>query len=263
MATEEEVTMAERVLVTGGGGFMPQRPDSERRAPDGDGRRPRVALVIPALDEEAAIGAVVRAVPTDLVDQVIVVDNGSTDRTAAEARKAGARVVVEPRRGYGAACLAGVRAAAPETAIVAFLDGDGSQDPNEIERILAPLFEGRADLVLGVRHSVGRGADHPFHAVLGTRAVAWVLRCRFGVRLRDLGPFRAVRRDALLALDLREMSYGWPVEMVAKAARAGLRIHEVKVTHRPRLGGKSKVAGTVTGSVRAGWRFVWVALRQG
>jgi glycosyltransferase involved in cell wall biosynthesis len=216
-------------------------------------------LIIPALNEEVAIGTVVRAVPASLVDEVIVVDNGSTDRTAAEARGAGARVIVEPRRGYGAACFAGVRAT-PETAIVAFVDGDGSQDPREVERLLVPLFEDRADLVLGIRHPVGR-AHHPLHAVLGTRAVAQVLRWRFGVTLRDLGPFRAIRREALLALELREMSYGWPVEMVARAAQTGLRIHEVAVTHRPRLGGKSKVAGTVTGSLRAGWRFVRVALR--
>jgi len=206
---------------------------------------------------------VVRAVPAHLVDEVVVVDNGSTDRTVAEARKAGARVVAEPRRGYGAACWAGVRAIAAETAIVVFLDGDGSQDPGEIGRVLAPLFEDRADLVLGARRSAGRGPDHPLHAILGTRVVAWVLRWRFGVRLQDLGPFRAIRREALLALGLREMSYGWPVEMVVKVARAGLRIHEVEVTQRQRLGGRSKVSGTVTGSLRAGWRFVRVALRHG
>jgi glycosyltransferase involved in cell wall biosynthesis len=125
---------------------MSPRPDTEPRAPEGDGRRPRVALVIPALNEEAAIGAVIRAVPPDLTDDIVVVDNGSTDRTAAEARTAGARVVLEPRRGYGAACLAGVRAA--ETTIVAFLDGDGSQDPGEIGRILTPLFDDRAELTL-------------------------------------------------------------------------------------------------------------------
>src|SRR5262245_53659053 len=239
---------------------MSRRSDTELRASDQGGRHSPVVLIIPALNEEVAIGTVVRAAPASLVDEVIVVDNGSTDRTAAEARRAGARVVLEPRRGYGAACLAGVRATTPETAIVAFVDGDGSQDPRELERLLVPLFEDRADLVLGIRRPVGH-ADHPLHAVLGTRAVAQVLRWRFGVALRDLGPFRAIRRETLLALKLREMTYGWPVEMVARAAQAGLRIHEVGVTHRPRLGGKSKVAGTVTGSLRAGWRFVRVALR--
>ncbi len=224
--------------------------------------RPRVGLVIPALDEEAAIGAVVAAVPAGLVDEVVVVDNGSTDRTAGVARRAGARVVVEPRRGYGAACWAGVQALDPALDVVAFLDGDGSQDPGELPRLLDPLARGAADLVLGARRFDGR-ADHPRHAVLGTRAVALVLWWRFGVRLRDLGPFRAIRREAMLALDLRDRGFGWPVEMVAKAAGRGLRIVEVEVTQRPRAAGRSKVAGTLGGSVRAGWRFLRLAVRAG
>ncbi len=222
----------------------------------------RVGVVIPALDEEAAIAAVVRAVPAHLVDAVLVVDNGSTDETAAAARGAGARVVHEPRRGYGAACWAGVQALPPHVAVVAFLDGDGSQDPGELARLLEPLAAGRADLVLGRRRFARGRADHPRHAILGTRAVAALLRWRFGVALRDLGPFRAIRRDALLALELSERGPGWPVEMVAKAARAGLRIAEVEVTQRPRIGGRSKVAGTLGGSLRAGWRFLRVALRE-
>jgi glycosyltransferase involved in cell wall biosynthesis len=226
-----------------------------------DGRRPRVAVVIPALDEEAAIGPVVRAVPAGLVDQVLVVDNGSTDRTAAVARAAGARVVSEPRRGYGAACWAGVQALDPTIDVVAFLDGDGSQDPVELPRLLAPLARDEADLVLGIRR-FGSGG-HPRHAVLGTVAVALVLRWRFGLALRDLGPFRAIRRSALDRLALRDRSYGWPVEMVVKAARSGLRIAQVEVAHRPRQGGRSKVAGTLGGSLRAGWRFLHVALREG
>lgn len=228
-----------------------------------DGGRPSLGLVIPALDEEAAIGAVVTAVPRGLVDDLLVVDNGSRDRTAAVARAAGARVVVEPRRGYGAACWAGVQALAPGIGLVAFLDGDGSQDPAELPRLLDPLWRDAADLVLGVRRFDAGGADHPRHAVLGTRAVALVLQWRFGVRLRDLGPFRAIRREAMLGLDLRDRGFGWPVEMVAKAARHGLRIAEVEVSQRPRAGGRSKVAGTLGGSLRAGWRFVRVALREG
>jgi glycosyltransferase involved in cell wall biosynthesis len=220
-----------------------------------------IGLVIPALDEEASIGAVIRAVPPGLVDEVIVVDNGSGDGTAAVAGAAGARVVAEPRRGYGAACWAGVQALGPAVSVVAFLDGDGSQDPAELPWVLAPVLAGRADLVLGVRRFGATGAEHPWHAVLGTRAVAWLLRYRCGVVLRDLGPFRAVRREALLALGLRDMSFGWPVEMVVKAARARLRIAEVDVTQRPRLGGRSKVAGTLGGSLRAGWRFLQVAWR--
>ena len=228
-----------------------------------DGGRPRVALIIPALDEEAAIGAVVRAVPADLVQDLVVVDNGSADRTAAAAQAAGARVVVEPQRGYGAACWAGVRALGPEITVVAFLDGDGSQDPAELPRLLEPIEAGHADLVLGVRRFDTPGADHPRHAILGTLAVAAVLRWRFGLVLRDIGPFRAIRRTALLALDLRDRSHGWPVEMVVKAAQRGLRITEVEVAQRTRLGGRSKVAGTLSGSLRAGWRFLQVALREG
>lgn len=221
-----------------------------------------VALIIPALDEEAAIPAVLRAVPPGLVDDLVVVDNGSTDRTAAVARAAGARVVAESRRGYGAACWAGVEALDPGITLVAFLDGDGSQDPAELPRLLSPLRARSADLVLGAR-TFERGSGHPWHAILGTRAAALVLRWRFGVRLRDLGPFRAIRRDALLALGLRDRGSGWPVEMVARAARQGLRIVEVGVTQRPRVAGRSKVAGSVGGSLRAGWRFMRVALRAG
>lgn len=228
-----------------------------------DGRRARVGLVIPALDEEAAIGAVVRAVPAGWVDEVVVVDNGSRDGTAAAAGAAGARVVAEPRRGYGAACWAGVQALTPGIEVVAFLDGDGSQDPGELPRVLAPLDGGDADLVMGIRRFDDPGAGHPWHAVLGTRAVAAVIRWRFGVILHDIGPFRAIRRAGLLALDLRDRGYGWPVEMVVKAAHRGLRIVEVPVTQRARLGGRSKVAGTVIGSLRAGWRFLRVALRDG
>jgi glycosyltransferase involved in cell wall biosynthesis len=221
-----------------------------------------VALIIPALDEEAAIAVVVRAVPAGLVDEVLVVDNGSRDRTADAARAAGARVVSEPRRGYGAACWAGVLALSPGIDLVAFLDGDGSQDPAELPRLLDPLRADRADLVLGARRFT-RWTAHPWHAVLGTRTVALVLRWRFGVSLHDLGPFRAIRRSALLALGLSDRGFGWPVEMVAKAARARLRIVEVEVSQGPRLGGRSKVAGTVGGSLRAGWRFIRVALREG
>src|SRR5262245_56687900 len=195
------------------------------------GRAGGLGLVIPALDEAAAIGHVVRAVPPGLVDDLVVVDNGSRDTTAQVARAAGARVVVEPRRGYGAACWAGVQALGPDIRVVAFLDGDGSQDPAELPRVAGPVLAGEADLVLGARRF--DAADHPAHAVLGTRGVALVLRWRFGLRLRDLGPFRAIRRDALLALALTDRSFGWPVEMVARAARAGLRIVEVEVTQRP------------------------------
>ena len=218
----------------------------------------RVALIIPALDEAEVIGALVRRVPRACVAEVIVVDNGSTDETAKEAASAGARVVSEPRRGYGSACWAGVAALDPETDIAVFLDGDGSQHPEEIPRVLTPVAEGRADLVLGARQFAGH---HPRHASLGTRLVAAFVARRFRVRLHDLGPLRAIRVDLLRRLELRDRGFGWPVEMVVKAAALRARIDEVPVTHAPRLGGRSKVAGTVRGSLRAGWAFMAVALR--
>jgi glycosyltransferase involved in cell wall biosynthesis len=218
----------------------------------------KVAVIIPALDEAEVIGGLVRRVPREPVAEVIVVDNGSTDATAREAAAAGARVVSEPRRGYGSACWAGVGALRDETDVAVFLDGDGSQSPEEIPRVLAPLEAGRADLVLGARQFAG---DHPLHATLGTRLVAAFVAWRFGARLSDLGPLRAIRVDLLRRLGMRDRGFGWPVEMVVKAAALGGRIAEVPVTHGPRLGGRSKVAGTLTGSVRAGWAFVTVALR--
>lgn len=218
----------------------------------------RTTLIIPALDEADVIGALVSRVPRDRVAEIIVVDNGSTDGTAARARAAGARVVVEPRRGYGSACWAGLAALAPDADIAVFLDGDGSQRPEEMPGVLAPVLEGRADLVLGARRFEG---DHPLHASLGTRLVAAFVTWRYGVRLTDLGPFRAIRVDVVRQLDLRDRASGWPVEMVVKAAALGARIVEVPVSHGPRLGGRSKVSGTVRGSVRAAWGFVTTALR--
>jgi glycosyltransferase involved in cell wall biosynthesis len=216
------------------------------------------ALVIPALDEADVIEGLVARVPPGTVQEVIVVDNGSTDGTAAAAARAGARVVSEPRRGYGAACWAGVRALAPETEVVAFLDGDGSQRPEELPSVLAPLEAGVADLVLGRRQLAGR---HPLHASLGTRLVAALVSRRYGRRLADIGPFRAIRVDLLGRLAMRDRAFGWPVEMVVKAAAVGARIVEVPVSHAPRLGGRSKVSGTVMGSLRAGYGFLRAALR--
>ena len=224
----------------------------------GAGSAAKVCLVIPALNEAAVIGDVIRRVPAGVVADVVVVDNGSTDDTGAVASRAGARVVVEPRRGYGAACWAGVEALTPDTTIVAFLDGDGSQRPEELPRVLAPVLSGEADFVLGVRQLQGA---HPLHASLGTRLVAALVAWRFGVRVRDLGPYRAIRVDLLRRLDMRDRAFGWPVEMVVKAAALGARIVEVDVTHVPRQGGRSKVSGTVRGSVRAGYGFLTTALR--
>jgi hypothetical protein len=217
--------------------------------------------VIPALDEEDAIGSVVRAMPP-LVAETIVADNGSRDRTAAAAREAGARVVVEPCRGYGNACLAGI-AAAGDADVLLFLDGDGSDDPAQAGDVVLPILEGRADLVIGSRNRGRRerGAQ-PWHAILGTKASVGLLNLLSGARATDLGPFRAIRADALRRLGMADRNYGWTVEMQVKAALGGLRVVEVPVVHRPRAGGRSKVSGTVRGTVGAGTKIVGTILRH-
>ena len=217
-----------------------------------------VTLVIPALDEAGVIGQLVRRVPPEAVNEIIVVDNGSSDGTAAVAAGAGARVVCEPRRGYGAACWAGVGAASSATDVVAFLDGDGSQSPEELPAVLEPIASGRADFVLGARRFDGA---HPLHAALGSILVARFLSWRHRVRLTDIAPFRAIRLDLLRQLDMQDRAYGWPVEMVAKAAARGARMVEVPVSHAARQGGRSKVSGTVLGSLRASHAFLVVAVR--
>ncbi len=220
----------------------------------------RTALIIPALDEAEVIGHLVQRVPADWVSEVIVVDNGSTDGTALVAARAGARVIHEPRRGYGSACWAGVAALADDVEIAAFLDGDGSQHPEELPRVLAPLLAGQADFVMGVRQF---GRHHPLHASLGTRAVAAFVRWRYAVSVTDIAPCRAIRLELLRRLRMRDRGSGWPVEMVVKAAAAGARMQEVSVSQSPRLGGRSKVSGSFVGSVRAGSAFVATALRAG
>ena len=222
----------------------------------------RVSAVIPALDEEEAIGAVVRAVLRERVAEVVVVDNGSADRTAERARAAGARVVREPRRGYGRACRAGVAAVSPEAEVVAFLDGDGSDAPEALDLLLAPLAAGTHDLVLGSRV---RGAREPGSlnaAQLAAGALAGAcLRLLYGVRQTDMGPFRAIRREALAGLGMREETYGWNLEMQLRAARAGLRILEVPVPHRRRAGGRSKVSGDLVAGARAAARIAATLVR--
>ncbi len=213
----------------------------------------RVDAVIPALDEAQSLGLVLDALPSPPVRRVIVADNGSTDATARIARERGATVVHEPRRGYGAACLKALEAlAADPPDVVLFLDADLSDDPSEAVLVLRPIFDGAADLVIGSRVLGERepGALTP-HARFGNWIATRLLAALYGVRYTDLGPFRAIRYDALVALGMRERDFGWTIEMQVKAARHGLRHVEVPVRYRRRVG-RSKISGTVAGSVRAG-----------
>lgn len=222
----------------------------------------KAALIIPALDEQGAIGATLAGVAHCGLAQIVVVDNGSTDGTAEEARRAGAHVVCEPRRGYGQACLAGIAALEPGIGIVAFMDADGSDDPGDMARLLQPVVQGCADMVLGSRVLGSRepGALTPqqqFGNWLATR----LLRLVHGVRYTDLGPFRAIRRDALARLNMQDTNFGWTIEMQIKAHRARLQVIEVPVAYRRRRLGRSKISGTVGGTLRAGAKIIWTILK--
>jgi glycosyltransferase involved in cell wall biosynthesis len=223
---------------------------------------PLVALILPALDEEQAIGATLDSLAGRSLAQVIVVDNGSRDRTAEVARLRGAQVVHEPRRGYGWACLAGMAALDPQIETVAFMDADGSDDPDDLPKILAPIERGEADLVIGSRVLGEReaGSLSPQQR-FGNRLAASLLRLFYGVRYTDLGPFRAIRRDALRTLAMTDKNFGWTVEMQIKARRRGLRVLEVPVRYRRRRAGESKVSGTAKGSILAGAKILWTILR--
>lgn len=221
-----------------------------------------VCVVIPALDEEGAIGAVVAGARPH-ADEVIVVDNGSTDATAQRAQDAGAQVVAEPRGGYASACLAGAHAA-PQGCVVLFMDGDGSDDPASIAVLAGPVLAGEADMVSGSR-VLGRleaGALRG-HQRMANSLFAWLLRTGWDVPVTDLGPMRAIGREALLRLDIRSRGYGWPIELPLKAARHGLRVRELPVDTRRRTAGRSKVSGSLVASLRAGRCFVGALLRHG
>lgn len=220
-----------------------------------------ITVIIPALDEEAAIGDVIRAIPRDLVQEIVVVDNGSRDRTAAVAAAAGARVIRELQRGYGAACRAGALTARAAEVLV-FLQADGNDDPAEVPRLLQPLVDGRADLVLGSRTAEPTDTSGlVLHQRLGNRLVTRLLRLLYGLRLTDIGSFRAIRAHAFSALGMEHKTYGWPVEMIIKAARKGYCIVEVPVSCHERRGGHSKVSGTLKGSLLAGYHLLVTTLR--
>lgn len=221
----------------------------------------RISVIIPALNEGGHIHQLVTDVLDVLPVQVVVVDNGSDDETALRAEAAGAKVVSEPRRGYGRACASGV-AAAMDAEIFVFLDGDYSFLPAELPNILEPILEGKAELVLGSRQ-LGRtkaGAMPP-HQRFGNWLVSHIMNLLYGLDLTDIGPYRAVQKSLLMKLDMHEMTYGWPVEMIVKAARCRARIKEVPVSYYLRRSGRSKVGGTIKGSLLAAWFMLGVPLR--
>ena len=219
--------------------------------------KPFISVIIAALNEEETIANVINSVPKDLADEIVVVDNGSKDRTAEIAKAAGARVVAEPIPGYGRAFSAGLRSISPHCEIVVFLDGDGSDCPEMMERLVTPIIEGNSDFVIGSRT---RGNREPgsmiFHQVVAGYMIGFLLRVIYGVHSTDMGPFRAIRRDTLDGLNLSEETYGWPLEMQMRAARARVRTAEVPVDYRRRAGGHSKIAGTFRGTILASTRIL-------
>lgn len=227
-----------------------------------DGALP-IDVVIPALDEADTVGIVVSGIPRPLVRSVVVVDNGSTDATATVAATSGARVVVERQRGYGAACLTGLASLPSDRGIVVFMDADGSDDPSSLPALIEPIVVGLADLVVGTRTHTASGLRSMTTAQRAGNAIAaaW-LRRRFGMQASDLGPFRAIRASSLERLGMTDRGYGWTVEMQIKAARAGLRYREVAVCSRRRLAGRSKISGTISGSLGAATKILALLARH-
>lgn len=221
----------------------------------------RISVVIPALNEAEAIGGVVRSMPWDAIAECIVVDNGSSDGTAAAARAAGARVITSAR-GYGAACWAGAKAARPESDVLVFLDGDGADAVEEMPVIVGPVLCDEADFVIGsrIRGSREAGAMN-FSQVFAAHLIGALVNLMYGFCYTDMGAFRAIRRDAFEKLGMTEMTFGWNLEMQVRALQRGLRIVEVPVSYRCRAAGESKVSGNVRASIKTAWRIFGVLLR--
>ena len=221
-----------------------------------------VTIVIPCLDEEAAIGDVVRGLSSQGVDEAIVVDGGSRDSTVEAAKSAGAKVVIETRRGYGRACAAGVAAARPDSSVLAFIDGDGSDDPALAPAVIGPVLKGEVDFCLGTRRKGPRepGALTP-PQVAASALAGFLIRAVYGARFTDLSPFRAIRRDSLAGLGMAEPTYAWNLEMQMRVAASGLRTLEVPVGCRRRAGGASKVSGNLRASIAAAWTLTLAFVR--
>lgn len=223
--------------------------------------RPRISLIIPAFNEQLSIGHVLGAIPPSWADEIIVVDNGSTDRTAAIAREYGARVVRQPERGYGAACLAGIATLSPRSEIVVFLDADYSDYPEDIEHLVGKLLVENADMIIGTRtraraSRVALNPQQRFGNLLATTLIRW----RFGFTYTDLGPFRVIRRGALDRLAMSDRDFGWTVEMQIKAVQQEMRIFEVPVRYRARIG-RSKISGTLKGTMLAGVKILYTIFK--
>jgi glycosyltransferase involved in cell wall biosynthesis len=221
----------------------------------------KVSVIIPAINEERSLEQVLAAIPGDLVNEIILVDGGSTDSTVSVAERAGAMVLHQPRRGYGLACATGVNRASCE--VVVFMDADGADDPGQIHDIITPLQDSQVDMVLGSRLAghIAPGAM-PWHQRFGNWLSAALIRALYGLNITDLSPFRAVRRSKLLALNMQEMTYGWPTEMITKGARKGWRIVEVPVIYHPRLAGDSKISGTFQGTLWATYHILRTIFRH-
>ena len=220
----------------------------------------KATLVIPALNEEESLGHVLERVDRSLISEIILVDGGSSDGTVAIAKDNGAKVIEETRRGYGRACAVGVSSARGE--VIVFMDADGADDPGQIPELITPIKQDQADMVLGSRLAgvISPGAM-PWHQKFGNQLSAGMIRFLYGLPISDLSPFRAVLRSKLLDLNMQEMTYGWPTEMITKATRQRWRILEVPVDYHPRIGGRSKISGTVKGTVLATYYILWTILK--
>jgi len=224
---------------------------------------PKISVIIPALDEEESIGQVLNDIPGEIVEEVIVVDNGSSDNTVTVSKGLGANVILEPLKGYGAACLRGISILKQDTDIVVFLDADYSDYPQDLHTVVKPIINDNADMVIGSRMSGERekGALLP-QAIFGNKLATFLIRLFWGFKYTDLGPFRAIKYRDLLALNMTDKNFGWTVEMQIKALKKRLRIVEVPVRYRKRIG-KSKITGTFSGTVRAGVKIIYTIFKYG